>query len=382
MSIRSLAVAALLLACAETPAEDPAADAAGPPDPGTMRVGEVDMTAAPPDMADSDNALFPDAAPGADAFIADPDAGAPDAAIRPPPDPGHPLDPPEMPAYSGGECPLLGGGPTDASALVQDFRSGDTTRSFRLVVPEHYDGSEPWPVVFAWHWLNASSSSFVRQGELESATADMDFIAVVPDGLRRDDGEKAFLFSWPFAEQWGVPGEVLFFEDLLACVSEQFNVDQRRIYGIGVSAGGLWVSYLSTTLAANYFAAIESLSGGLGGVLGVWQLEWVPQPRKFPAIVLWGGPADWLGLSFEEASIRYRDALLDDGHFVVECVHGSGHGVPPIEAPEGVTRFQMLWRFMLDHPYDLPAGASPYHQAGLPDSFAEWCRVASPPPSP
>jgi hypothetical protein len=143
-----------------------------------------------------------------------------------------------------------------------------------------------------------------------------------------------------------------------------------------VSAGALWATYLSTTDRANHFAAIESLSGGLGDVFGAWRMEHTPQPKKFPAIVLWGGPSNWLGLSFEQASMRYRDALLADGHFVVECIHGSGHTVPPIEAPEGDTGFRSLWRFMLDHPYDLRAGESPYLETGLPDVFPEWCRIA------
>ena len=336
-------------------------------------VDAVDMGAAPePDAAAS---LELDAGGEVDAAVLDEEEPEPE-----PEAPQHPMAPPELPEYSAGECPVLVGGPDNDSALVEAFPSGDTMRSFRLVVPEHYDASKRWPVVFAWHWLNASSSSFVRQGELATATRDMDFIAVVPDGLRRDDGEKAFFFTWPFAEDWGMEGEVVFFEDMLACVGQQFNVDRGRIYGIGVSAGGLWVSYLSTTVMAKYFAAIESLSGGLGELFGVWSLEHVVQPRRFPALVLWGGPNDWAGLSFEEASIRYRDALLHNGHFVVECVHDAGHGMPPIEPEQQETRFSMLWRFMLDHPYDLPAGTSPYQvsadgEPALPAIFEEWCRI-------
>ncbi|MBK7758575.1 MAG: hypothetical protein IPI35_19700 [Deltaproteobacteria bacterium] len=34
------------------------------------------------------------------------------------------------------------------------------------------------PLVIGWHWMNASSSSFVRDGELERAVEEMDFIAL------------------------------------------------------------------------------------------------------------------------------------------------------------------------------------------------------------
>ncbi len=297
------------------------------------------------------------------------------------PEPPFTRDPPAPPTYSLGECPELVGGPTSDTSVIAQFPTGDQVRRLRLLVPDRYDGTEPWPLVFAWHWLNASSGSFVREAQMESAVDQMGFIAVLPDGLENDNGDRAYLFDWPFAEVWGVEAELQFFDDMLACVTEQFNVDLRRIYGIGVSAGALWLTHLSTTDRVDHFAAVESLSGGLGEVLGVWEMAWTPQPHKFPALVLWGGVIDWLGLSFHEASLRYRDALIDDGHFVVTCTHDAGHAVPPIEAPaETQTRFLALWSFMLDHPYGTPPGHSPYFQTGLPDFFPDWCEIASPEP--
>lgn len=346
---------------------------AGPgPDPDPTRDAGPDLRAPPPDAEpdpDADDTEWPEDAGW-------PEEDPPDAAPEPPPPPAPPPDFPDLPAYSHGECPLLGGGPDLASSLVEGFRSGDQIRNFRLLVPSDYDGTRPLPLIFAWHWLNASASSFVREAELESAVDQMQFIAVVPEALRNANGDKTYALSWPFAEIWGVEGEVTYFDDLLACVTEQLNVDHSRIYGIGVSAGALWLTYLATTDRANYFAAIEVLSGGLGDMLGVWRMEYQPQPRKYPAIVLWGGPTDWLALSFHEASMRLRDALLADDHFVIECTHTAGHAVPPVTPPPGDTRFRFLWRFMFDHPYGLGANESPYLTTGLPDVFPDWCRIA------
>ena len=71
------------------------------------------------------------------------------------------------------------------------------------------------------------------------------------------------------------------------------------------------------------------------------------------------------------------DALLDEGHFVVYCEHDDGHAMPPMEPPvEGYTTFYALWQFMLDHPYDLPPGDSPYWSSGLPETYPEWCAIA------
>lgn len=374
---------ALLAACSDDSAgaggsTDPIIPDAGGETDDTGRVADdvAETPDAVPDTADSepDAQLPEDSGPDLPVVDAGDDTSETDAE----PDTGpEPLtDPPLPPPYSHGECPVLVGGPTNDTSVVVDFPTGEHMRRFRLMVPEGYDGSEPMPLVFAWHWLNASSSSFVREAQFESAIEQLGLIVVLPDGLENDRGDKAYTFDWPFAEDWGKEAELLFLDDLMSCVQEQYNIDRRRVYGIGVSAGGLWVTYVSTTAQGNYFAAIESLSGGLGEVLGVWEMQYQPQPNKFPAIVLWGGDGDWLGLSFSEASVRYRDALRDDGHFVVQCVHDAGHAVPPIEAPgEMETRFRALWTFMLDHPYGLPPGHSPYLQDGLPDFFPEWCEI-------
>jgi hypothetical protein len=307
-----------------------------------------------------------------------PDAAQPGDAT-PPDDAGIALTaPPPFPVYSHGTCPKLVGGPTTATSLNTAFASGTQSRQFHLVVPKSYDGTRPWPVVFAWHWLNAGSDSFISQGELESATEQMHFLAVVPDKLTDANGKKVYQFDWPFIETAGVPGELQFFDDMLACVAAGYKVDPTRVYGIGVSAGALWVTYLSTTDRVQHLAAVESLSGGLGGLPAIgWEMKWVPQPNKFPALVLWGGPTDMLILDFQTASMKYRDALRQDHHFVVTCTHDAGHAIPPIPTPtDGGTRFAVLWEFMLDHPYGLPPNTSPYKSTGLPSVFPSWCGIA------
>jgi hypothetical protein len=286
--------------------------------------------------------------------------------------------PPPMPAYSQGTCPILVGGATKDTSLVTGFPTTSGDRQFRLLVPASYDGTQPMALMFAWHWLNADSGSFVDQGDLETAIQQFPFIVVLPDKLRLPNGNKAYQFDWPFVETWGAPSEVQYFDDLLACVTQQFNIDDNKIYSIGVSAGGLWATYLSTKPEADHFAAVESLSGGLGSFAynGTgWSMQYQPQANKFPAIVLWGGDTDWLGISFKDASIAYRDALLGDGHFVVQCIHDQGHAVPPITPPPGETKFTFLWQFMMDHPYTVPAGTSPWQQSGLPSSAPSWCTI-------
>ncbi len=323
------------------------------------------------DVAPADDVVATDTA--ADDASA-PETGASDAATDAPP---AMRDPPALRPYSRGSCPTLIGGATTDTSLNTGFATGAQRRQFRLIVPRTYDGSSDWPVVFMWHWMNASSGSFIRDGELESATEQMHFIAVLPDALRDAAGNRVYQLNWPFVEFWGQDGEIQFFDDLLTCVSSQYRVDRRRVHGVGVSAGGLWLTFLSTTDRANYFASIESLSGGLGEVPFAWRMLYRPQVNKFPALVLWGGTSDWLIVDFNQASMRFRDELRRDHHFVVTCTHTTGHALPPIPAPpDGGTRFRPLWQFLLDHPYGLPPDDSPYRRTGLPASYPSWCAIA------
>lgn len=393
-----LTVTFVLAACGGEQATGARGDAAAVEEAVDVAAPDVAEEPPPPDVAapdaggDTPSLPPPDDVPGPDDVPAAEDVAAPDdvavpadaprdASVDAAPDapadaPAPRRDPPAPRAYSRGRCPTLRGSPTNDGSLNTGFRTGSQTREFRLIVPRNYDGRGEWPLVFAWHWLNASASSFVRTGELETAAEQMRFIAVVPEALRNSNGDRTYVFSWPFAEFWGIPAEVTFFDDMLACVTEQFRVDRRRVHGVGVSAGALWVTYLSTTDRANYFASVESLSGGLGEVPIAWRIEYRPQANKFPAMVLWGGPSDWLGLSFEQASTRYRDELLRDNHFVMQCVHDMGHMVPPVDPPPGGgTRFRMLWQFFLDHPYGLAPGDSPYLRTGLPAGTPSWCSI-------
>ncbi len=287
-----------------------------------------------------------------------------------------PRTPPAFPTYSRGRCPTLRGGNTLDTTLNGDFASGTHSRRFRLVVPPGYDpaGTDRWPVVFAWHWLAGNSEEMIREGEIFTSAERQHMLVVVPDQLVVN-GQQVNGFVWPFIDPTMAEPELRFFDDMLACVSQQYRVDPARVHGLGVSAGALWLTYLSTTSRAQHFASAAILSGGLGEALGAWQMSYVPQPNKFPALVLWGGARDRLVIDFDAASKRLRDALIDDGHFVLTCTHDMGHAIPPFMPPPGESRFTFLWDFFARHPYGLPPATSPYLREGLPASSPSWCSI-------
>jgi hypothetical protein len=289
----------------------------------------------------------------------------------------QPRTPPPVPEYSGGECPPLVFANTAADSFNAEFPSGVDVRQFRIIVPADYNPEQSYPLVFAWHWLAGDSNQMVREGRIETAATQVGFITVVFDRLLSERGNAEYIFSWPFAEDWGQAQEMLFFNDVFACVNAQFKIDTDRVYAVGVSAGALWLTFLMNTPLIDHFAAVEILSGGLAERGVALRMTHEPRDHKFPSFVLWGGPSDRFVIEFEPASLKLREALMAHHHFVVSCTHDSGHGLPPVTEIEGQPRFRMLWQFMLDHPYGMDPGASPYFETGLPEQFESWCEVAS-----
>jgi predicted esterase len=271
------------------------------------------------------------------------------------------------PAYSGGTCPALkayDGTPESSNTIT----TAGGERKFLIVAPTTIDPSKKLPVIFLWHWLGGEAKDFWERAEIQAAVDTQHFIAVLPE--KKGD----VLFVWPveiLSSAARVEEEAKFFDDMLACVSQAYSIDENCISSAGVSAGALWTPQLASA-RSQHIASMIVLSGGTGGVIKPWGH---PQ-HKMPAIVLWGGPTDNCQglLSFESLSADLEDNLTADGHFFLECIHNCGHSEPPFEGPPGFSKYKALWDFAFDHPYWLNPGESPYKN-GIPSGMPEWCGV-------
>jgi len=263
------------------------------------------------------------------------------------------------------------------------------TRGFILVVPANLGVDERPPVLFMWHWLGGDANAFFTRGSVQEAADEQRFIAVLPDSKGATVLGTSFDTRWPFditQSSGRMNEEFAFFDDMLACVEQQFMINESCVSSIGVSAGALFTDQLaqarSTTLA-NFV----SLSGGVGATI---IKPWGHPPRKLPGIVLWGGdgpPAQdgvkdilgcaGLGMDFSVASKTLEQALGADGNFYVECKHNCGHVEPPIDAPMGESKYAGIWEFAMDHPFWLQAGTSPYQTDGLPATLPPWCGIGA-----
>jgi poly(3-hydroxybutyrate) depolymerase len=229
-----------------------------------------------------------------------------------------------------------------------DFATGDTEYELELRIPENPEGA---PVLFVWHWLGGSASQAERYMDLEEVVGDDDVILVIPES----DGSQ---FEWHFLDQPDGNPDLLLFDDVLSCLWQEYDVDLDRIHATGMSAGGLWTSYL-TLHRSQWLASTAPLSGG--ATEGVYATP----TDDIPVLLTWGGPEDIVSpLSFHDATLFLAENLREDGHFVIECEHDRAHDLPP----GGI---QYAYDFLMDHPKGIDP--SPYAD-GLPSGFPDWCR--------
>jgi hypothetical protein len=286
----------------------------------------------------------------------------PDAVLAAPP-----------PAYSGGICPELVSG-------KNKIMSKGNEREFILVVPSDPEPEESFPVLAMWYWLKGSAKSFLEKGEVQQASDQQRFIAIIPESKKDIDLFGVIELPWPFTtfmSQSRMEEEFVFFDDMFACVSEQLKVNKECVSAVGVSAGALYAVQLAG-YRSQYLSSFISLSGGTKSksIVNSFILPWVVPVHKLPAIVLWGGPYDsCITLNFQEASMELEDQLIAGNHFFIECIHNCKHGEPPLEPPPGKSKYAAIWEFAFAHPFWLKPGESPYLAAGVASDYISWCGI-------
>jgi hypothetical protein len=171
------------------------------------------------------------------------------------------------------------------------------------------------PLVFVWHPLGETARGIIASQRLEGFAERHGCVLVVPDG-------DATPFRWGYV---GDPtGDVFLFDEMRRRLVADGTVDVDRVGSVGMSAGGLWTTWLAMHRSED-LAAVAVLSGGTDP-----SVPWIAPRSPIPVLVAWGGPRDtWGPFSFDRASRRFVRQLRDNGHLVVEVEHGGGHSLPP-----------------------------------------------------
>jgi poly(3-hydroxybutyrate) depolymerase len=141
---------------------------------------------------------------------------------------------------------------------VQEISVEGTARSYIVSLPEGYDASTPYPLVFAYHGLGGSAQLvsgpfYFGLEQVEAAP----MIFVYPDGLAVQSGDGA---GWD--NQGG--RDVDFFDALLENLGANACVDENRVFVTGHSYGGV----MTHTLACERASVLRAVAPVAGAHFG------------------------------------------------------------------------------------------------------------------
>ena len=246
------------------------------------------------------------------------------------------------------DCPAMEEGRTT------DFPSGVADREFELHIPDGYDSSTPTPLVVVLHGIGSSIDSILASDNLLDEANRTGHIVIAPQALER--GGTA---AWDPIGDPAYNADIALFDDMVYCMSDQYNIDPERVHVTGMSLGGIFTG----TLIATRSDVIASAAPFSGGIFREKVEGWVP----IPTLLSWGGEEDtYYGQNFHDLAAQMTDVLMDDGHFVISCNHGLGHAL-------GAELWPYAFRFLMDHPRGVDP--LPYVGAGLPEEFPSYCAI-------
>jgi len=201
--------------------------------------------------------------------------------------------------------------------------SSGRKRSYLMYVPLSYDPATPTPLVISIHGFAEWPAHQMQMTRWNDLADQYGFIVVYPSGTS-------------FPKRWRATGspsrdrdpnpDVTFISDLINNLESEYNLDPRRIYANGLSAGG-GLSVLLSCELSDRFAAI-------GTVAGAYSFPWsdCPASRPVPTIVFHGTSdpiVPYLGGESHDPAIPLP-AIPD---WVETLARRNGCGQSPIEIP-------------------------------------------------
>jgi len=229
------------------------------------------------------------------------------------------------------------------------------------------------PVLFYWHGTGSTAdeiSAFMNTAQnpiLDEIQQEGGIAVSFTDTIKTGDNTGNLVWY---------TGDYDIADVILACAVQQLNIDTRRIYAAGCSAGGLEVGTMAL-MRSSYLAAVIPNSGGqiLPGNATF------DDPSHVPAVMTAHGTYanDYVILHFIDWSKKLDQEIVGAGGMAVDCTHPNGHCMifPPASGTNTIDPGEVIaaqWQFLKDHPFGV--SKDPYAD-GLPSSFPSFCEKVS-----
>lgn len=131
------------------------------------------------------------------------------------------------------------------------------TREWILTLPDNYDNTKPYRLIFGLHWLGGTMNDVANGGTIKPyyglpPLTNGTTIFVSPNGLKSGGNS-----GWPNSN-----GEdIAFIREIVKATNEDLCIDEKLRFSAGFSYGGA-LSYAIACNLAEDFRAVAALSGG------------------------------------------------------------------------------------------------------------------------
>ena len=164
--------------------------------------------------------------------------------------------------YAAG-CNMAGKSSVCENTTADGYRTlthNGVEREYILYTPTGYDGSEARPLIINFHGNGGCASDFqAYEADLSNEAEANNFLVAYPQGVVRAKGNA----EWNPGDvdsQEITDNDLVFVEQLIADISNDFTVDASRIYATGYSNGGM-MAYGLACRRGGLIAAAGIMSG-------------------------------------------------------------------------------------------------------------------------
>jgi polyhydroxybutyrate depolymerase len=131
-------------------------------------------------------------------------------------------------------------------------------REYLIYVPESYDATIDFPVLFSFHGGAGYAEYFIYENDMRPIADTANFIAVYPQGaIDPDGGTTSWIHKAPTDHD-----DIFFIEAIIENLSLDYTIDQSRIYACGYSEGAIFSYELGCRLN-DQIAAFAAVSGSM-----------------------------------------------------------------------------------------------------------------------
>jgi len=169
-------------------------------------------------------------------------------------------------------------GSDERFSILQD----DFNRFVYVHVPDGYDESSDWPLLVVFHGSGDSGLAFQQHSGLDKEADKSGFLVAYPSARGENWAEGCDCVR---ADLDGID-DLDFVDDLITKMSEDYQVDESRVFAVGYSQGGLFTQRLACE-RSDVFAGIGTISGMMSKPISE-----SCQPEFAPDILLVHGDSD------------------------------------------------------------------------------------------